>query len=70
MRRYTLGRGDVGSTAGVGNTIRMDFQAGRDFADGRIAVSFLGSTTKNIAPPTGQKSPGAGVAVELETTLR
>ena len=59
MRRYDVGLGDVNSTAGVNSDIRMDFQTLVIFDDGRLAVSFLDSTTANQP----------ALAIELETTI-
>jgi hypothetical protein len=42
---FVVGLGDQNSTAGVTNDIRMDFQTVVVFADGRIAMSVLDSTT-------------------------
>lgn len=42
---YLVGLGDQNSTAGVTNDVRMDFQTVVVFADGRIALSVLDSTT-------------------------
>jgi hypothetical protein len=44
-RAYVVGLGDQNSTAGVTNDVRMDFQTVAIFADGRIALSVLDSTT-------------------------
>jgi hypothetical protein len=69
QRRYTLGKGDVGSTAGVGNSIRMDFQTVAILPDGRMAVSFLDSTTHYPSPTTGLEQTRPAVAIEQATTL-
>ncbi len=53
VRRYTLGKGDTGSAAGFGNSVRMDFQTIAILPDGRLAVSFLVSTTHYPSPTTG-----------------
>jgi hypothetical protein len=63
-RRYTLGLGDTGSAAGVGNSIRMDFQTVAIFPDGRIALSFLDSTTSYPSPTTGQQQTRPAIAIE------
>lgn len=42
---FVVGLGDVNSTAGVTNDVRMDFQTIAIFPDGRIAMSVLDSTT-------------------------
>jgi hypothetical protein len=59
-RAYRIGLGDINSQAGVDNDIRMDFQTVAVFADGRIATSFIDSTT-NEQP---------AIAVELDTTIQ
>jgi hypothetical protein len=69
QRRYTLGMGDVGSTAGVGNSIRMDFQTVAILPDGRIAVSFLDSTTHYPSPTTGLEQTRPALAIEQSTTF-
>lgn len=58
-RAYRVGLGDQNSEAGVDHDVRMDFQTVVVFADGRIATSFLDSTT-NEQP---------ALAIELDTTL-
>src|SRR5207244_1266478 len=63
-RRYTVGLGDVGSAAGVGNSIRMDFQTVAVYADGRIALSFLDSTTHYPSPTTGPEQARPALAIE------
>jgi hypothetical protein len=62
LRSYRVGLGDVNSTAGVGNSIRMDFQTVTIFNDGRLAVSFLDSTT-------GTTNPRPALAIELSTKV-
>ena len=56
---------DAGSTAGVGNDVRMDFQTVTIFADGRVALSFLDSTTHYPSPTTGAEQPRPALAIEL-----
>ena len=68
LRRYILGLGDVNSTAGVGSDTRMDFQTIAVFPDGRLAVSFLDSTT-NTTGATGSVRFSPAVAIELSTKL-
>jgi hypothetical protein len=46
-RSYTVGLGDIGSTAGVQSDIRMDFQTVAILPGGGLALSFLDSTTDN-----------------------
>src|SRR5687768_943275 len=53
QRRFHVGLGDLNATSGLGNDVRMDFQTVTIFPDGRLAVSFLDSTTKTNAPSTG-----------------
>jgi hypothetical protein len=62
LRSYRVGLGDVNSTAGVGNSIRMDFQTVTIFDDGRLTVSFLDSTT-------GTTNPRPALAIELSTKV-
>jgi hypothetical protein len=45
LRLYQVGLGDLGATAGVGNDVRFDFGTVAIFPDGRVATSFLDSTT-------------------------
>jgi hypothetical protein len=59
LRRYQVGLADINSTAGLGSEVRMDFQTLAIFNDGRLAVSFLDSTTE-LQP---------AVAVELDTKI-
>jgi hypothetical protein len=70
QRRYTIGKGDTGSAAGVGNSVRMDFQTVAILPDGRIAVSFLDSTTHYPSPTTGAEQTRPAVAIEQTTTFR
>jgi hypothetical protein len=70
QRMYTVGLGDAGATAGVGNSVRMDFQTVAVFPSGRIALSFLDSTTSGTSPTTGEPRQTPNVAVELATWLR
>ena len=67
LRRYTVGLGDVGSQAGVGNNVRMDFQTVAVYPDGKLAVSFLDSTTHYPSPTTGAEQARPAIAVELGT---
>ena len=68
VRRYTIGKGDTGSAAGVGNSVRMDFQTIAILPDGRLAVSFLDSTTHYPSPTTGAEQTRPALAIELTTT--
>jgi hypothetical protein len=67
QRRYTVGLGDVGSAAGVGNDVRMDFQTVAILSDGRVAVSFLDSTTHYPSPTTGAEQPRPAIAIEQDS---
>ena len=67
LRRYTVGLGDTGSQAGVGNNIRMDFQTVAVYPDGKLAVSFLDSTTHYPSPTTGAQQTRPAIAIEQKT---
>jgi len=67
-RQYEVGLGDVNATGGVGNDIRFDFESVAIFADGRVAVSFLDSTTNGPTTTGGERITPA-IAIELGTTL-
>jgi hypothetical protein len=69
-RRYTIGKGDVGSAAGVGNSVRMDFQTVAILPDGRIALSFLDSTTHYPSPTTGADQQRPALAIEQATSFK
>ena len=69
-RRYTIGKGDVGSAAGVGNSIRMDFQTVAILPDGRLALSYLDSTTHYPSPTTGLEQTRPALAIEQTTSLK
>jgi serine protease AprX len=73
LRRYRLGLGDTASVVGVTTNLqapRMDFQTVSIFADGRVAASFLDSTTLSNPPGTGMLGRITPVvAIELETEL-
>jgi hypothetical protein len=62
---YLVGLGDAGSQAGLGNSVRMDFQTVTIFADGRVALSFLDSTTHYASPTTGADQQRPALAIEL-----
>lgn len=47
VRTYDVGRGDAGATSGVGNSVRFDFESIAILPDGRVALTFLDSTTNN-----------------------
>lgn len=59
LRQYRIGLGDKNATAGLGNDLRMDFQTVAIYDDGKVAVSFLDSTTGG----------DPAVAIELETLI-
>jgi hypothetical protein len=69
QRQYIIGKGDTGSAAGVGNSVRMDFQTIAILPDGRLALSFLDSTTHYPSPTTGQEGTRPAIAIEQSTTL-
>jgi hypothetical protein len=48
----------------VGTSVRMDFQTIVVFADGRIALSFLDSTTHYPSPSTGLDQQRPAIAIE------
>ena len=66
---HQVGLGDLGATAGVGNDVRFDFGTIAILPDGRVAVSFLDSTTTSTSPTTGEERASPAVAIEGETTL-
>jgi hypothetical protein len=68
-RLYEVGLGDVEAVAGVGNPVRFDFESVSIFADGRVAVSFLDSTTTMHHPIHGTEGPAPAIAIELSTSL-
>jgi hypothetical protein len=69
LRRYMVGNGDRNSTAGVGSNTRMDFQTVTILPDGRLAVSFLDSTT-NTTGATGSVRFSPAVAIEGKTKVK
>jgi CARDB len=72
IRRYRVGLGDnpAGSSIGALTNPRMDFQTVVIFPDGRVACSFLDSTTFSHPPGTGTLGRiTPAVAIELDTTL-
>jgi hypothetical protein len=69
IRLYEVGLGDTAAVAGVGNPVRFDFESVTIFADGRVAVSFLDSTTTMHHPVHGTEGPAPAIAVELATTV-
>jgi hypothetical protein len=58
-RMYKVGLGDQGSTAGVENGVRLDFETVVIFADGKVALSMMDSTTEETPV----------LAIEQDTTL-
>ena len=70
QRRYTVGKGDTGSAAGVGNSVRMDFQSIAILPDGRLAMSFLDSTTHYPSPTTGQNQTRPALAIEQTSSFK
>ena len=69
LRLYEVGLGDVGAVAGVGNAVRFDFESVTVFADGRVGVSFLDSTTTMHHPVHGTEGPAPAMAIELSSSL-
>ena len=69
LRRYDVGLGDTSAVAGVGNPVRFDFESVTIFPDGRLAVSFLDSTTTMRHPVHGTEGSAPAIAVEGTTTL-
>ncbi len=67
LMRYQIGLADAASTAGLGNDVRMDFQTIAIYKDGKVAVSFLDSTTEGISPTTGASRPSPALAIEGRT---
>jgi hypothetical protein len=72
IRRYRVGLGDnpAGSSIGALTNPRMDFQNVVIFPDGRVATSFLDSSTFSHPPGTGTLGRiTPALAIELDTTL-
>ena len=67
-RRYTIGKGDFNSTAGVLSNNRMDFQTVAIYRDGRVAVSVLDSTTTADSLRQGEIE-GPELAIEGDSAL-
>lgn len=65
-RLYQLGKGDVSASAGLGANIRFDFETVAILPDGRVAMSFLDSTTMGTSLRTPELIAPA-LAIELET---
>ncbi len=66
IRRYDVGLGDINASSGVGQDIRFDFETVVLFPDGRIAVSFLDSTTGPVFSLTSAVIDRLGPAVAIE----
>lgn len=66
MRLYQLGKGDVTASAGLGASIRFDFETVAILPDGRVAMSFLDSTTMGTSLRTPELVTPA-LAIELAT---
>lgn len=67
-RLYEIGLGDVNASSGLGQNIRLDFQTIAILPDGRIATSFLDTTTEgamHLTEPAGINRMGPALAVEL-----
>lgn len=67
LKMYEIGLGDIDAAAGVGQQIRFDFETVTILANGKIAVSFLDSTTGpiyHLAEPALDRL-GPAVAIEL-----
>ena len=72
VRRYRVGLGDNPAGVGIGQLTnpRMDFQTIAILPDGRVAVSFLDSTTFSHPPGTGMLGRiTPALAIELDTTF-
>jgi hypothetical protein len=74
LRRYVVGKGDDCRCQGIGfygvqGGHRYDFPSVAIFPDGRLAVSFMDSTTKMKFPTVGTEVVSPGLAIELDTTL-
>lgn len=66
-RMYEIGLADINASSGVGQEIRFDFETVAIFPDGRIAVSFLDSTTGpvyHLQEPVRDRL-GPALAIEL-----
>lgn len=66
MRLYEIGLGDINASSGVGQDIRFDFETVALFPDGRIAVSFLDSTTGPVFSLTSTVMDRLGPALAIE----
>lgn len=71
-RRYKVGLGDARAAPGVGQLTapRFDFDTLAILPDGRVAMSFLDSTTLSHPPGTGMLGRlTPALAIEMDTTL-
>ncbi|MGH2807773.1 MAG: hypothetical protein ACRDKT_10920 [Actinomycetota bacterium] len=67
-RLYEIGKGDVDASSGVGQDIRMDFNTVTILPDGKLAISFLDSTTGpvfHLQEPINPERLGPAMAIEL-----
>lgn len=67
QRLYRIGLGDVDASSGVGQNIRLDFQTVAILPGGKIATSFLDTTTAgayHLTEPVTERM-GPALAVEL-----
>jgi hypothetical protein len=69
MRTYEVGKGDVNATEGVGNDIRLDFSTVAIYADGRVATSFLDSTTAGQPAVAIERSTELGAVIVPEPVI-
>ncbi|HVF52017.1 MAG TPA: hypothetical protein VNC78_00240 [Actinomycetota bacterium] len=63
---YEIGLGDINASSGVGQDIRFDFETVAIFPDGRLAVSFLDSTTGPAITLTEAVADRLGPALAIE----
>ena len=66
IKRYEIGLGDIDAASGVGQDIRFDFETLAILPDGRVAISFLDSTTGPIYSLTEAASDRLGPALAIE----
>lgn len=66
-RLYNIGLGDINASSGVGQDIRFDFNTVVILPDGRLAVSFLDSSTGPIyhLAEAATERLGPAIAIEL-----
>ncbi len=65
-RLYEIGKGDVDAAAGLGRDVRFDFETVGIFPDGRLAISFLDSTTGPVYTLTEAITDRLGPALAIE----